>query len=152
YDLKRDILSLRSIISPFKEIIIKLQKEEETQIMQESTNIYLKDLFDHIVQANDSIDTYREMLSSFIDFYMILNSNHMNEIVKTLTIVTSIFIPLTFIVGVYGMNFENMPELRYKNGYFIVLGCMGMLVILMLSFFNYGIDFNEVFICNNARR
>ncbi|CAF3803656.1 unnamed protein product [Rotaria sp. Silwood1] len=137
YDLKRDILSLRSIISPFKEIIIKLQKEEETQIMQESTNIYLKDLFDHIVQANDSIDTYREMLSSFIDFYMILNSNHMNEIVKTLTIVTSIFIPLTFIVGVYGMNFENMPELRYKNGYFIVLGCMGMLVILMLSFFKY---------------
>ncbi|CAF3281839.1 unnamed protein product, partial [Rotaria sp. Silwood2] len=88
-------------------------------------------------QANDSIDTYREMLSSFIDFYMILNSNHMNEIVKTLTIVTSIFIPLTFIVGVYGMNFENMPELRYKNGYFIVLGCMGMLVILMLSFFKY---------------
>jgi Mg2+ and Co2+ transporter CorA len=71
--------------------------------MQESTNIYLKDLFDHVVQVNDSIDTYREMLASFIDFYMMLNSNAMNEVVKTLTIISTIFIPLTFISGVYGM-------------------------------------------------
>ena len=103
YDLKRDMLYLRSTISPLKEIIIKLQKEEETQIMQESTNIYLKDLFDHVVQVNDSIDTYREMLASFIDFYMMLNSNAMNQVVKTLTIISTIFIPLTFICGVYGM-------------------------------------------------
>jgi magnesium transporter len=103
YDMKRDMLYLRAIISPLKEIIIKLQKEEETQIMQESTNIYLKDLFDHVVQVNDSIDTYREMLASFIDFYMMLNSNAMNEVVKTLTIISTIFIPLTFISGVYGM-------------------------------------------------
>jgi magnesium transporter len=101
--MKRDMLYLRAIISPLKEIIIKLQKEEETQIMQESTNIYLKDLFDHVVQVNDSIDTYREMLASFIDFYMMLNSNAMNEVVKTLTIISTIFIPLTFISGVYGM-------------------------------------------------
>ena len=103
YDMKRDMLYLRSIISPLKEIILKLQKEDETQIMQESTTIYLKDLFDHVIQVNDSIDTYREMLASFIDFYMMLNSNKMNEVVKTLTIISTIFIPLTFISGVYGM-------------------------------------------------
>jgi len=135
YDMKRDMLYLRAIISPLKEIIIKLQKEEETQIMQESTNIYLKDLFDHVVQVNDSIDTYREMLASFIDFYMMLNSNAMNEVVKTLTIISTIFIPLTFISGVYGMNFENMPELKFKYGYYIVLAVMASLAIFMLSCF-----------------
>jgi magnesium transporter len=110
YDLKRE-----------KEIINKLQKEEETEIMQDSTSIYLKDLFDHVVQVNDTIDTYREMLASFIDFYMMLNSNAMNEVVKTLTIISTIFIPLTFIAGVYGMNFEQMPEVHWKYGYYSVL-------------------------------
>ncbi|CAF1376086.1 unnamed protein product [Rotaria magnacalcarata] len=135
YDLKREMLYFRRSISPLKEIINKLQKEEETQIMNESTNIYLKDLFDHVVQVNDTIDTYREMLSSFIDFYMMLNSNAMNEVVKTLTIISTIFIPLTFVVGVYGMNFENMPEIRWKYGYFVVLGFMVVLAVTMLSCF-----------------
>ncbi|CAF5167553.1 unnamed protein product [Rotaria magnacalcarata] len=129
------MLYFRRSISPLKEIINKLQKEEETQIMNESTNIYLKDLFDHVVQVNDTIDTYREMLSSFIDFYMMLNSNAMNEVVKTLTIISTIFIPLTFVVGVYGMNFENMPEIRWKYGYFVVLGFMVVLAVTMLSCF-----------------
>lgn len=135
YDLKREMLYFRRSISPLKEILNKLQKEEETQIMQESTYIYLKDLFDHIVQVNDTIDTYREMLASFIDFYMMLNSNAMNEVVKTLTIISTIFIPLTFIVGVYGMNFENMPEIQWKYGYFVVLACMVLLTMIMLSCF-----------------
>ncbi|CAF2531676.1 unnamed protein product [Rotaria sp. Silwood2] len=135
YDLKREMLYFRRSISPLKEIINKLQKEEETQIMQESTNIYLKDLFDHVVQVNDTIDTYREMLASFIDFYMMLNSNAMNEVVKTLTIISTIFIPLTFIVGVYGMNFDNMPEIHWKYGYFVVLACMIILTLIMLSCF-----------------
>ncbi|CAF3068176.1 unnamed protein product [Rotaria sp. Silwood2] len=135
YDMKRDMLQLRSMISPLKEIIIKLQKEEETQIIQESTNIYLKDLFDHVIQVNDSIDTYREMLASFIDFHMMLNANGMNQVVKTLTMLSTIFIPLTFISSVYGMNFDNMPELRYKYAYYIVLSCMAALAILMLVCF-----------------
>jgi magnesium transporter len=125
YDLKRDMLDYRRLIFPLKEIINKLQKEEETQIIQESTIIYFKDLFDHVVQVNDTIDTYREMLASFIDFYMMLNSNAMNEVVKTLTIISTIFIPLTFIAGVYGMNFDNMPELHWKYGsnpsYYVIL-------------------------------
>ncbi|CAF0953804.1 unnamed protein product [Rotaria sordida] len=135
YDLKRDMLNYRRVISPLKEIINRLQKEEETQIIKESTIIYLKDLFDHVVQVTDTIDIYREMLASFIDFYMMLNSNAMNEVVKTLTIISTIFIPLTFIVGVYGMNFHNMPELHWKYGYFVVLSVMVLLTILMLVWF-----------------
>jgi magnesium transporter len=135
YDLKREMLYFRRSISPLKEIINKLQKEEETEIMQESTNIYLKDLFDHIVQVNDTIETYREMLASFIDFYMMLNSNAMNEVVKTLTIISTIFIPLTFIAGVYGMNFANMPGINWTYGYAVVFAGMGILTLIMLSCF-----------------
>ena len=135
YDLKRDMLDYRRLISPLKEIINKLQKEEETQIIQDSTHIYLKDLFDHVVQVCDTIDACREMLTSFIDFYMMLNSNAMNEVMKTLTIISTIFIPLTFVAGVYGMNFDNMPEIHWKYGYFVVLGSMMLLTTIMLSFF-----------------
>ncbi|CAF0925945.1 unnamed protein product [Adineta steineri] len=135
YELKREMLFYRSSIVPLKEIIIKLQKQEETQIIQEGTIIYLKDLYDHVVQVNDTIDAYREMLSSFIDFYMMLNSNAMNKVMKTLTIISTIFIPLTFIVGLYGMNFKNMPEIHWKYGYISVLIFMVTLTIIMLSWF-----------------
>ncbi|UJR37817.1 hypothetical protein I4U23_030507 [Adineta vaga] len=135
YDLKRHMLDYRRLISPLKEIINRLQKEEETQIIQESTIIYLKDLSDHVVQVNDTIDTYRETLSSFIDFYMMINSNAMNEVVKTLTIISTIFIPLTFIAGVYGMNFDNMPEIHWEYGYYVVLSGMVALALTMLLFF-----------------
>ena len=135
YDLKRQMLYFRRSITPLKEIINKLQKEEETEIVQESTIIYLKDLFDHIVQVNDTIETYREMLASFIDFYMMLNSNGMNEVVKTLTIISTIFIPLTFIAGVYGMNFNNMPGIYWQYGYVVVFAGMIFLTCIMLSCF-----------------
>lgn len=135
YDLKREMLFFRRSISPLKEIILKLQKQEETEIVQRNTVIYLKDLFDHVVQVNDTIDTYREMLASFIDFYMMLNSNAMNEIVKTLTIISTIFIPLTFIVGLYGMNFLYMPEIHWRYGYYIVLMGMALLTSIMLFCF-----------------
>ena len=135
YDLKRDMLDYRRLISPLKEIINKLQKEDETHIIQGSTQIYLKDLFDHVVQVSDTIDACREMLTSFIDFYMMLNSNAMNEVVKTLTIISTIFIPLTFIVGLYGMNFKNMPELQWEYSYFVVLGSMAIITLSMLLFF-----------------
>ncbi|CAF4444968.1 unnamed protein product, partial [Adineta steineri] len=113
----------------------KLQKEEETQIIQEGTIIYLKDLYDHVVQVNDTIDVYREMLASFISFFMMLNSNGMNQVVKTLTIISTVFIPLTFIVGVYGMNFDNMPELHWEYGYFMVLFGMAVLTLIMFCVF-----------------
>lgn len=135
YDIKRDMLDYRRLVSPLKEIVNRLQKEEETQIIQEGTVIYLKDLYDHIVQVTDTIDTCRETLSSFIDFYMMLNSNAMNEVVQTLTIISTIFIPLTFIAGLYGMNFDNMPEIHWKYGYFVTLGLMALITFLMLVYF-----------------
>ncbi len=134
YDLKRELLFLRKSIFPLKEIVTKLQKEE-TGLITDQTQIYLKDLYDHVVQVNESIETYREMLASLIDMYMMLNSNAMNQVVKTLTIISTIFIPLTFIVGVYGMNFDNMPELRWHYGYFIICGIMVVMAILMLLYF-----------------
>ncbi|CAF4063200.1 unnamed protein product, partial [Rotaria magnacalcarata] len=135
YDLKRDMLDYRRLISPLKEIVNRLQKEEETQIIQESTIIYLKDLYDHVVQVTDTIDTYREMLASFIDFYMMLNSNAMNEVVKTLTMISTIFIPLTFITGLYGMNFDNMPEIHWKHGYFVSIGLIVFITLCMIFYF-----------------
>ena len=135
YALKREMLDYRRVIVPLKEIINKLTKEEEIQIIQEGTLIYLRDLFDHVEQVNDTIDTYREMLASFIDFYMMLNSNAMNEVVKTLTIISTIFIPLTFVAGVYGMNFDNMPEIHWQYGYYVVLSGMLAIVLVMLIWF-----------------
>jgi magnesium transporter len=135
YDLKREMLFFRGSIAPLKEIITRLHKDEETQIIQESTYIFFEDLLDHVVQVNDTIYIYREMLASFIVFYMMLNSNAMNEVMKTLTIISTIFIPLTFIGTVYGMNFDHMPEIQWKYGYFVVLVCMLALTLVMLSFF-----------------
>ena len=135
YNLKREMFYYRRMISPLKEIVIKLLKEEETQIIQEGTLIYLRDLFDHVEQVNDTIDTYREMLASFINFYMMLNANAMNGVMKTLTIISTIFIPLTFVGGVYGMNFDNMPEIQWKYGYFVVLSCMLGVTLIMLFCF-----------------
>ena len=135
YDIKRDTLSYRCVVSPLKEIIIKLQKEEETQIIQEDTIIYFKDLFDHVVQVIDTMDTHREMVKSLIDFYMMLNTDAMNKVIQTLTIISTIFIPLTFIAGIYGMNFEYMPELKWRFGYYATLILMLFIAILMLFWF-----------------
>lgn len=134
YDLKRELLFLRRSILPLKEIVLKLQKEE-SNLISDITRVYLKDLYDHVVQVSDSIETYREMNSGLMDMYMMLNSNAMNQVVKTLTIISTIFIPLTFIVGVYGMNFDFMPELRWKYGYALVWIFMLVLVLSMLIYF-----------------
>jgi len=96
---------------------------------------YLKDLQDHILQINDNIDLYREMVWGLMDMHMTTMSNKMNGIMKVLTIISTIFIPLTFIVGVYGMNFDNMPELHSKYGYFILWGIMVVLFLALLLFF-----------------
>ena len=135
YDVKREMLNYRSAISPLKEMLIKLQKEEETQIIQDGTIIYFKDLFDHIVQVNETMETHREMVTSLIDFYMMLNTNAMNQVVQTLTVISTIFIPLTFVVGIYGMNFDYIPELKWKFGFYATLILMLLISILMLCWF-----------------
>ncbi|MGS2726204.1 magnesium/cobalt transporter CorA [Psychroserpens sp. BH13MA-6] len=133
-DLKQEILKMRRSIYPLREVINRMEKTD-CVFIEEKTHSYLRDLYDHIIQVSESVDLYREMIWSLMDMYMTIISNKMNEIMKVLTIIATIFIPLTFIAGIYGMNFKNMPELRTENGYFILLGVMFVLFIFMLIYF-----------------
>ncbi len=131
---KHELLLLRKSVWPLREVINKLYKEE-SPFISEGTQIFLRDLNDHVVQILDTMEVFRDALSGLQDLYMSAVGNRMNEIMKVLTITASIFIPLTFIAGVYGMNFEYMPELKLRWGYFAVLGGMIFSVICMLFYF-----------------
>jgi magnesium transporter len=132
--MKRELLSLRRAIWPQRDAINALIRDESDLISHE-VRIYLRDCYDHTVQVLDMVETYREVASSLMDIYLSSVSNKMNEIMKFLTVMSSIFIPLTFIAGVYGMNFDNMPELRTRSGYFVCLGVMGTVAIVLLTLF-----------------
>ena len=132
--LKREVLKIRRSVFPLREVINHLDKIEHP-IIDEKTHNFLRDLYDHIVQVNESIEMYREMVWSLMDMYMGVISNKMNEVMKVLTIIATVFIPLTFIAGIYGMNFDNMPELHYRYGYFILLGIMVFIFLMMLIYF-----------------
>jgi len=131
---KRELLLLRKSVWPLREVINKLYKEESSFI-SEGTQIFLRDLNDHVVQILDTMEVFRDALSGLQDLYMSAVGNRMNEIMKVLTIMASIFIPLTFIAGVYGMNFEYMPELKWHWSYLTVWGFMIFSVICMLFYF-----------------
>ncbi len=107
----------------------------ETNLINPSTDIYLRDLNDHVTRIIDTVETYRDLLSGIMDIYLSTNANKMNEVMKVLTIMSSIFIPVTFIVGVYGMNFENMPELKTQNGYYLIWGIMLSVILGLLFYF-----------------
>ena len=109
-ELKRTMLRIRRAVFPLREVVSRLEKIEN-ELIDEKTKNYIRDLYDHIIQVSENIDIYREMTWSIMDMYMSTISNRMNEVMKVLTIMASIFIPLTFIAGIYGMNFEYMPEL-----------------------------------------
>jgi len=104
-------------------------------LIKESTEIFLRDVYDHTIQVIDTIETYRDMVSGMLDTYLSSISNRMNEVMKVLTIFAAIFIPLTFVAGIYGMNFAYMPELGWKWGYFAVLAIMATIGISMLIYF-----------------
>lgn len=133
-DLKKEILRIRRATLPLREVVNKLEKSG-TPIIDERTLNYIRDLYDHIIQVNESVEIYREMIWGLMDMYMTTISNKMNEVMKVLTIMASIFIPLTFMAGIYGMNFENMPELHTKNGYFYLLASMAVVFLAMLWYF-----------------
>lgn len=116
HNLKREMIFLRKSVWPLREVISNLERGESHLIM-ESTTIYLRDVYDHTIQVIDTIETFRDMLSGMLDIYLSSVSNKMNEVMKVLTIIATIFIPLTFIAGIYGMNFEYMPELSWQWGY-----------------------------------
>lgn len=133
-DLKSTILRIRRSVFPLREVVGRLEKMENGLIKDNTIN-YIRDLHDHIVQISENIEIYREMIWGLMDLYMTTISNKMNEVMKVLTIMASIFIPLTFIAGIYGMNFEYMPELEWKYSYFVLWGVMIIVFFLMLFYF-----------------
>lgn len=134
YRLKREMIYLRKQVWPMRDLINNMIRSETT-LINPTSDIYLRDLSDHVTRIIDSVETYRDLLSGIMDIYLSTNANKMNEVMKVLTIMSSIFIPVTFIAGVYGMNFENMPELKTKEGYFIVWGVMLTIIIGLIVYF-----------------
>jgi magnesium transporter len=132
--LKKDMIFLRKAVWPLREVITGLGRAEST-LIRESTHIYLRDVYDHTIQVIDTLETLRDMVSGMLDIYLSSLSYKMNEIMKVLTLIATIFIPLTFVAGVYGMNFKYMPELTWQYGYFTVWGVMIVMVLLMLLYF-----------------
>ena len=132
--LKKDMLFLRKAVWPLREMILALEREE-SPLIREDTHIYLRDVYDHAIQVIDTLETFRDMVSGMIDIYLSGLSYRMNEIMKVLTLIATIFIPLTFVAGVYGMNFRNMPELGWEFGYYAVWGIMIAIVVIMLVYF-----------------
>ncbi|MBI5316720.1 MAG: magnesium/cobalt transporter CorA [Nitrospirae bacterium] len=132
--LKQQLLFLRRAVWPLREVTNNLSRSE-CPFLQESTKVFFRDVYDHVVQIVDTIETLREMVSASLDIYLSGISYRLNAVMKVLTIITTIFMPLTFIVGIYGMNFEHMPELKWEWGYPLVVGVMVMIAIAMLGFF-----------------
>ncbi|VVB52012.1 Cobalt/magnesium transport protein CorA [uncultured archaeon] len=134
HSLKRKMISLRKSVWPLRDVLSALERSDSL-LIREPTRIYLKDVYDHTIQVIDTVETYRDVLSGMLDVYLSSISNKMNEIMKVLTIIATIFIPLTFIAGVYGMNFEFMPELRWRWGYPAIWAVMICVGISMLVYF-----------------
>jgi len=134
HNLKRDNIFLRKSVWPLREVISGLERGE-SPLIEKSTEIYLRDVYDHTIQVIDTLETYRDMVSGMLDTYLSSVSNKMNEVMKVLTVIATIFIPLTFIAGVYGMNFEYMPELGWHWGYVMVWIIVLTITALMAFYF-----------------
>jgi magnesium transporter len=132
---KRKLIELRKVVQPFREITIQLDKIN-SPLIHKSNHHYFSDLKENCLLLLEEIDAHKQILESLANLHFAVQGQRMNEIMKTLTIVSSIFIPLTFIVGIYGMNFENMPELKSKQGYFVVLGVMFFITLILIFYFN----------------
>lgn len=134
YNLKREVIYLRKQVWPLRDMISNLLRSESAFITS-STQLFFRDLQDHSTRIIDTVETYRDLLSGIMDIYLSTNANKMNEVMKVLTIISSIFIPVTFIAGVYGMNFEIMPELKSPYGYATVWGIMIAIIIVQIIYF-----------------
>jgi len=133
-ELRTDLLFIRKAIWPLREVLSTLERGD-SDLIAPQTHIYLRDVYDHIVQLIDTVETYREMVNGLMDIYLSSISNRMNEVMKVLTIISTIFIPLTFLAGIEGMNFKVMPELNWDYGYPALLLFMSIIVIGMIRFF-----------------
>ncbi len=133
-ELKREMLLLRKGVWPLREVISTLERGEFS-LIQENTRIYLRDVYDHTIQIMDTVEILRDMLSGMLDIYLSSINNRMNAVMKVLTIIATIFMPLTFLAGVYGMNFKHMPELDWRWGYPLAWLLMISITAIMLIFF-----------------
>lgn len=134
HTLKRNMILLHKFVWPLREAVNSL-RISESSLIDKPTRLYLKDLYDHIIQVVDATETFQQFLAGMLDTYLSTTSNRMNEAMKVLTIIATIFIPLSFIAGLYGMNFKYMPELEWQGGYFVVLLVMLAIGVAMVFYF-----------------
>ncbi len=134
HSLKRQLITLRKTIWPVREVVDSFERSTSPLLMN-TTKTYLRDVYGHSIQVMDTLESLRDMVGGMLDTYLSSVSNKMNEVMKTLTIIASIFIPITFIAGIYGTNFEYIPELSWSGSYFTMIGVMFIIVILMLVWF-----------------
>lgn len=133
--LKRELVFIRKAISPLRDVLMGIQ-HSEAGLIQEKTRPYFRDVLDHTLRVIDTLDSYRDLINGMLDIYLSSISNRMNEIMKVLTVFATIFIPLTFLVGIYGMNFDYMPELHWKWSYPILWGFFILIPAALLTFFS----------------
>jgi len=133
--LKHSIAVLRRIIAPQRELINRLSRDDLPLIASQN-RIYFRDIYDHLVRLHDLSESVRDVITGALDTYLSVTSNRLNEVMKALTIVSTIFLPLSFVAGVYGMNFEYLPELHWRYGYFVLWGIFASIVIGMLWYFH----------------
>ncbi|MDZ7655762.1 MAG: magnesium/cobalt transporter CorA [Sulfurimicrobium sp.] len=133
HNLKRELIYLRKSVWPLREVVSGMQRRDSV-LIREGTGYYLRDVYDHTIQVIDTVETFRDMLSGMLDIYLSSISNRTNAVMKVLTVIATIFIPLTWIVGIYGMNFKYMPELEWRYGY---LGSWIIMILLALGMVIY---------------
>jgi magnesium transporter len=134
HHLKRELIFLRKSVWPLREVMAQLERGE-SGLVKDQTKPFLRDVYDHTVHVIDTVETFRDMVSGMIDVYLTSVSYKLNEIMKVLTIIATIFIPLTFIAGVYGMNFKYMPELEWRAGYVFAWAMMIAIAVTLLLYF-----------------
>lgn len=134
YKLKRELIHIRKAVWPLREALSSLVRAENP-LLEASTIVFYRDVYDHVIQVIDVVETSRDLITGMLDVHLNSVSNKMNEVMKTLTIIATVFIPLTFIAGVYGMNFAYMPELDWVYGYPALLGIMGTIAVCLIFYF-----------------
>ena len=134
HEIRRELMGLRRAIWPLREVVNALMRDDHAWVKEE-TRLFLRDAYDHTVQIIDVVETHRELAAGLMDMYLSILSHRMNEVMKVLTIIATIFIPLTFVAGIYGMNFDSMPELHWAWGYPAALAVMAVTAVALVMFF-----------------
>lgn len=134
HHLKKEVIRVRKSIAPLREAISRFSKSD-SPFIEENSTFFIRDLYDHTIQLMDAIDSYRDILNGLQDLYISEISFRMNQVMQVLTIITTIFVPLSFLAGLYGMNFDNIPELHFQHGYFVLLGVMFLIGVGLLYWF-----------------